>query len=63
MVAKLSGDRPADRGAGINCPRCRVRLLAARTTAQTDGSVKRVRRCPKCPYKTVTVERVQGGRG
>lgn len=55
-------ERPADRGRGIHCPRCKVRLIAERTTAQEDGTVVRVRRCPKCPHRIVTEERVKGKR-
>ena len=41
---------------GLTCPRCKLRLRTRRTLPQPDGTVERVKWCPKCNGKWVTVE-------
>ncbi len=45
---------------GLTCPRCKVRMRVYRTLPQPDDTVERVRRCPKCHQKRVTVEIPKG---
>lgn len=54
MTTADTGPKPS----GLTCPRCLIRLRTWRTVNRPDGSVRRDRRCVKCPYRATTTERV-----
>lgn len=44
---------------GFICPNCNVRLVVHNTKTLTSGLVVRKRKCPLCPYRVKTDERVR----
>ncbi len=39
------------------CPKCSARMAVVYTRPTKDGTVKRLRRCPKCGHRRPTIER------